>query len=432
MQEDMTDTENTPTEELPREGFEQDDDKKKDKNKGHSSEYTHDNCPFQVGEMLTFVNIRFPGNAKAQPFLVAGKKLSYRQRVMAMSDRGITVGYVNSLAFEVPFNKEMLPIRKIIRIATDEDIEKQKSAAAEEKRAENICLGHIQKYQLQMTLTHVEIMQFGKKAVFYFTAPERVDFRELVKSLVSDLKMRIELRQITVRDRSAAIGAIGICGRQNCCSSFLQNYGNVSIKMAKNQSLALLPNKINGVCGQLKCCIRYEDDVYSEKRRRLPEEGSFIKTQNGDCGKVLRVHVLDEEFDMLTDKGQKRRYGRPQYSNKNQLADNWRFPDSFDHIVDETSDVIGKVEKRAWANFAEPERPRVERVIRDSDYIPELEDDESAEEEMPNPNAGSEKVEAKEQKDQSTSTDASSGAKDERKKSRDRRRRFQRRPPKKA
>lgn len=390
-----------------------DEQRKKDKSKAHSSEYTEENCPFKKGEPLTFVNIRFPGNAKAQPFLVAGMKLNYRQQVMAMSDRGVTVGYVNSLPFEQPFTREMLPIRKIIRLATDDDVEKQKNAAAEEKRAENTCLTYIQRYQLQMTLTHVEIMQFGKKAVFYFTAPERVDFRELVKSLVGDLKMRIELRQITVRDRSAAIGAIGICGRQNCCSSFLNNYGNVTIKMAKNQSLALLPNKINGVCGQLKCCIRYEDDVYSEKRKRLPEEGNFIRTLNGDQGKVLRLHVLAEEFDLITDRGQKRRYARSQFNPKASLPEGWRFPDSFDHVVDETGEVIGKEIKKTQSEENSP--LQIERVIKDSDYI----DDVDQQIEQPSP-----QVAATDDIVQTTEEQESKRA------SKDRRRRFHRRPKK--
>ncbi len=339
---DITAEEQENNDNRPKQHDKKDNKKKKDKFKAHPSDITDENCPFTDGEVLTFVNIRFPGNAKAQPFLVGNHDLSYRQKVMAMSDRGVTVGYVNSLSFEREYHSSLLPIRKILRIATEEDIQKQKDQADAELRAENICLKYIEQYNLNMTLTHVEIIQFGKKAVFYFNAPERVDFRELVKSLVSELKMRIELRQITVRDRSAAIGAIGACGRQCCCSSFLKGYGNVSIKMAKNQNLALLPNKINGVCGQLKCCIRYEDDVYTEKRKHLPEEGHIIRTKNGDTGKVIRLHLLAERFDMLTDKGQKRRYESTQYGRNSRPPREYHFPERFDHIVDETSEVIGK------------------------------------------------------------------------------------------
>jgi len=192
-----------------------------------------------------------------------------------------------------------------------------------------------------MVLTHVEFIQFGKKAVFYFNAPDRVDFRNLVKDLVAELKMRIELRQISVRDRSAALGSIGPCGRQNCCSSFLKNYGTVNIKMAKNQNLAIVPTKINGVCGQVKCCIRFENEVYTHKRNFLPREGSFIKVANGDIGKVTKLHVLREEFEMLTDKGNLRRYALSQYDIKLPLPTDWKFPERFEHIMNETKTLIG-------------------------------------------------------------------------------------------
>jgi cell fate regulator YaaT (PSP1 superfamily) len=192
-----------------------------------------------------------------------------------------------------------------------------------------------------MILTHIEFTQFGKKAVFYFNAPARVDFRELVKDLVYDLKMRIELRQISVRDRAAALGSVGACGMQTCCSTFLKNYGNVSIKMAKNQNLALIPSKLNGVCGQIKCCIKYEDEVYTDKRKNLPKEGQFIKTKNGDIGKVLKLNVLVEQFEMLTDLGARRNYSAGQYLGKESDAPStYRFPESFEHVVNETQNLI--------------------------------------------------------------------------------------------
>ncbi|EQC48470.1 PSP1 C-terminal domain protein [Bacteriovorax sp. BSW11_IV] len=303
---------------------------------------------FKEGDSVRLIRVRFPGNAKSHPFLVGKRAFLYGQKVLAMSDRGMTVGYINSLPYETQFTKDLMPLRSIAKLASEEDIEEQKSYAKKERDAEKICLRLIDKYALEMNLTHVEFIQFGKKAVFYFTAPARVDFRELVKELVSDLKMRIELRQISVRDRAAALGAVGACGLQTCCSSFLTNYGNVSIKMAKNQNLALIPSKINGVCGQIKCCIRYEDDVYSEKREHLPREGSYIKVQNGDIGKVLKLHILIEQFDMLTDGGQIRRYARGQYDDKNcEPSLSWVFPDSFQHIVNETSTVIGITDEEA-------------------------------------------------------------------------------------
>ncbi len=308
---------------------------------------------YKDGELLTLVRVRFPGNARSFPFLIGKRKFHYGQKVVAMSDRGMTVGYVNSIPYEIPFNKGMLPLRSISKVATEDDIKAQKDFRDSEKKAEVICLRLIEKYNLDMVLTHVEFIQFGKKAVFYFNAPERVDFRELVKDLVYDLKMRIELRQISVRDRAAALGAVGSCGLQTCCSSFLKNYGNVSIKMAKNQNLALIPSKLNGVCGQIKCCIKFEDDVYADKRANLPKEQAIIKVKNGDIGKVLKLHLLIEQFEMLTSNGAKRRYAVNQFNPELALPENYRFPETFEHIVDETKEVIGliKAEKLVSDRF---------------------------------------------------------------------------------
>ena len=307
-----------------------------------TSNQDNDKTRFNDGEIIKLVRVRFPGNAKSFPFLIGKRNFMYGQKVMAMSDRGMTVGYINSLPYEVPFEKNMLPLKSISKVATDEDVEEQRSYYLKEKEAEKLCINLIESHKLNMNLTHVEFIQFGKKAVFYFNAPARVDFRNLVKDLVADLKMRIELRQISVRDRAAAIGAVGVCGLQTCCSSFLKNYGNVSIKMAKNQNLALIPSKINGICGQIKCCIKYEDDVYLQKRSLLPKEGTFQKAKNGDIGRVQKLHLLVEQFDMITDKGQIRRYALNQYQKEDgRPPKSWEFPKELRHIVNETSTVIG-------------------------------------------------------------------------------------------
>lgn len=319
---------------------------------------------FREGDRLTFVRVRFPGNAKSFPFFVGQRRFQYGQKVVAMSDRGMTVGYINSFPYELPFHKNMLPIRSISKLATEEDFLLQRENLQREREASKLCARLIDDFKLEMNITHVEFTQFGKKAVFYFNAPQRVDFRDLVKKLVTELKMRVELRQISVRDRSAAIGGIGVCGLQTCCSSFLRNYGNVSIKMAKNQNLALIPSKINGVCGQLKCCLRYEDEVYLDKRRRLPREGSFVALENGDKGKVLRIHVLIEQFELLTDQGQKRRYSVSLYDTSSSLPEGWKFPTEFQHIIDESKEVLGlskEEQKQAeeFVGFSEAEHQEI-------------------------------------------------------------------------
>ncbi|MCT4640668.1 MAG: hypothetical protein N4A33_00120 [Bacteriovoracaceae bacterium] len=302
------------------------------------NEITEDNCKFKDGDKLRLVRVRFPGHAKSYPFLIGKRSLMYGQKVMAMSDRGLALGYINSFAYEAAFNKNMLPLRYINKVATDEDIAKELDVYKKQKHAETLCQSLIEKHNLDMNMTHVEFTGFGKKVVFYFVAPARVDFRELVKDLVSELKLRIELRQISLRDRAASMGALGPCGRELCCSSFLSKYGNVSIKMAKNQNLSINYSKLNGACGQLKCCLQYEDEVYAQKRKFLPNEGSFIETKNGDKGKVFRLNILAEQFDLLTEKGRIKRFVAEQF---NKYLDNFSMPRKFDHIADETGTIIG-------------------------------------------------------------------------------------------
>ena len=312
---------------------------------------------FQEGQILRFVRVRFPGNSRSFPFLIGKRRIEYGQKVVAMSDRGMAVGYVNSFPYDVPFNKSMLPVRSIAKVAGDEDFDKDKVAYRQQQDAENLCNELIAEQKLDMHLTHVEFTSFGKKAVFYFIAPSRVDFRDLVRDLVYKLKTRIELRQISVRDRSASIGGIGPCGLELCCSSFLTKYGNVGIKMAKNQDLTLNFSKLNGVCGQLKCCLQYEDDVYKDKRSRLPKEGDFILTHTGEAGRVDRIHLLSEQFDMMTNRGVRKRYVVDLYketTNKEGAA----FPNEFEMVTDETHKVVGleeherKLEKAHEAEVA--------------------------------------------------------------------------------
>ena len=192
-----------------------------------------------------------------------------------------------------------------------------------------------------MTITHVEMMQSGKKAVIYFNAPSRIDFRDLVKDLVKELKLRIELRQISLRERTAAIGGVGVCGLQTCCSSFLTSFGHVGIKHAKNQSLSISPNRINGICGQIKCCLKYEDEVYTQKKKILPKEGKAIKLTNGDIGKVLKVHVIKEQFDVLTDQGIIKRFGAKLYNKEDGLPPKGhQLPKEYGLITNETDKPI--------------------------------------------------------------------------------------------
>lgn len=348
-------------------------------------EITEANCNFTEGEILSFTRVRFPGHAKSYAFLIGNRSITYGQKVVAMSDRGMAVGYINSFQYELPFKKNMLPLKSISKVASDDDIDKEKDVYKRQKEVETLCQKLIEKHKLDMNMTHVEFTQFGKKVVFYFTAAARVDFRGLVKDLVTELKLRIELRQISVRDRAASMGAIGACGRELCCSSFLSKYGNVSIKMAKNQNLTLNYSKLNGVCGQLKCCLSYEEDVYSKKRKELPSEGSMVKTKSGDSGKVRSLNILQGQFDLLSDKGLIKRFTSDQVT-KRLRNDEYKFPHRFENISDETATTIGLADLQ---NQAERQQKRdlekltkqakkfaVERIIELSDFLPAKEEGE--------------------------------------------------------
>lgn len=296
---------------------------------------------FKWGEMIKMVRVRFPGNSKSFPFLLNDFKFSYGQSVIALSDRGLQVGYINSFPYEIPYTDKLQPLKTIQRVADQSDVDDQLTLFKKEKETEEICKRLIQKMELDMTVTHVEVMQSGKKAVIYFNAPSRIDFRELVKDLVKELKLKIELRQISLRERTAAIGGVGVCGLQTCCSSFLTSFGHVGIKNAKNQNLSISPNRINGICGQIKCCLKYEDEVYAQKKKVLPKEGKTIKLVNGEIGKVLKVHVIKELFDMLTDKGVIKRFGPKLYDKENALPPKgYTHPRDYGMITNETDNPI--------------------------------------------------------------------------------------------
>ena len=195
------------------------------------------------------------------------------------------------------------PLKKVLRKATAEDLESQKKYKEKEPEALEICKEKIKKYNLEMDLTDVEYRFDGSKILFYFIADGRIDFRDLVKDLASVFKTRIELRQIGVRDEVKRIGGNGVCGRELCCCSFLDNFETVSIKMAKEQGIALNPSKISGNCGRLMCCLKYEQDVYAEKGARLPKVGAIVKTPSGE-GTVEGVEILKELVNVKVKNGE--------------------------------------------------------------------------------------------------------------------------------
>ncbi len=220
--------------------------------------------------------------------------------MLAESSEGIAVGVV----VEGPISLDLgsKEIKSIERPATQEEVDKYRKDREFEEKAREFCLERINHHELPMKLVDVELLFDGSKIIFYFTADGRVDFRELLKDLVKHLKMRIELRQIGVRNHAAMVGGIGMCGRPLCCSQFLVKFHPVSIKMAKEQNLSLNPLKISGACGRLMCCLQYESDVYAVLKRDLPKVGKKIDTDFGP-GRVVRQNALERTVTVELEDG---------------------------------------------------------------------------------------------------------------------------------
>lgn len=255
--------------------------------------------------MITVIGIRFRRAGKVYYFAPEDNVLyNQGQHAIVETARGVEYGEVVIPNKEVEEEEVVQPLKKVIRLATEEDDERYKQNKVKEKEAFFICKEKIIKHQLDMKLIDVEYTFDNNKVLFYFTSYERVDFRELVKELASIFKTRIELRQIGVRDETKMCGGIGICGRSLCCNSFLGDFQPVSIKMAKEQSLSLNPIKISGICGRLMCCLKYEQDCYVEIRGRLPVVGDIVITPDGK-GEVLSVNVLREQIKVAVQKKDK-------------------------------------------------------------------------------------------------------------------------------
>lgn len=241
--------------------------------------------------MAEVIGIRFKNVGKVYYFDPVGIQAQLGQKIIVETARGIECGDVVIENREVNDSEIVSPLKPVIRIATEEDIETVKKNKEKEKEAFNICLEKIEKHKLVMKLVDVEYTFDNNKILFYFTADGRVDFRELVKDLSSVFRTRIELRQIGVRDESKMLGGLGVCGRPFCCKTFLGEFQPVSIKMAKEQSLSLNPSKISGACGRLMCCLKYEQDVYDELLKVTPKVGAIVKTPDGN-GTVIDFNLL--------------------------------------------------------------------------------------------------------------------------------------------
>ena len=241
--------------------------------------------------MIEIVGIRFKKAGKMYYFDPDGIKLERGSFAIVETARGIECGLVIKENTFVSEQNIVQPLKKVQRQATKEDLALEEKNKIREKEAFAICLEKIAQHQLDMKLIDAEITFDQIKLIFYFTSDGRVDFRELVKELASIFRMRIELRQIGVRDEAKMRNGIGLWGRSLCCATFLGDFQPVSIKMAKEQSLSLNPTKISGICGRLMCCLKYEEDVYEELNQKLPNVGDIIDTVDGS-GEILSTNVL--------------------------------------------------------------------------------------------------------------------------------------------
>ena len=244
--------------------------------------------------MIKVVGVRFKKAGKIYYFDPTDLNIEKGNYVVVETARGIEFGECVIGIKEVREEDIVAPLKSVIRIASEEDIEKHFNNKAKEENAFNICLNKIQEHKLTMKLIDVEYTFDNNKVIFYFPADGRVDFRELVKDLATIFKTRIELRQIGVRDEAKMLGGLGPCGRPMCCSSFLGDFASVSIKMAKEQNLSLNPTKISGICGRLMCCLNYEQSTYEDIRKRMPQVGSKVKTEEGIIGEVISNNTVKE------------------------------------------------------------------------------------------------------------------------------------------
>ena len=253
--------------------------------------------------MVKVIGVRFRRTGKIYYFDPAGIEIEAGQHVIVETARGVEYGNVVLGVREVEDDKVVQPLKPVIRVATPEDDKVDADNRLKEKKAFEVCLEKIAKHGLDMKLIDTEYTFDNNKVLFYFTADGRIDFRELVKDLAAVFKIRIELRQIGVRDETKVIGGISICGRPLCCSTYLSEFAPVSIKMAKDQNLSLNPIKISGVCGRLMCCLKNEEETYEYLNSRLPDVGDYVNTVDGCRGEVHSVSVLRQRVKLIVEVG---------------------------------------------------------------------------------------------------------------------------------
>lgn len=251
--------------------------------------------------MVKYIGVRFKKVGKIYYFAPGELDIHCGDKVIVETVRGVECGEVVLADREMEKSKLNSPLKTVIRLATKKDFETIEKNKKKEKEAFAICEEKIRKHGLKMDLVDVECTFDNNKLLFYFTAENRVDFRELVKDLASVFRTRIELRQIGVRDEAKMLGGLGICGQPFCCCRFMGEFQPVSVKMAKEQSLSLNPTKLSGTCGRLMCCLKFESEAYQDLLKTTPKTGAYVKTAEGK-GVVTDVNLLTGTLKVKIDK----------------------------------------------------------------------------------------------------------------------------------
>ena len=251
--------------------------------------------------MIKVVGVKFKDTGKTYYFDPGNLTISRGQGLIVETAKGLEYGIAQYPVKEIEDKEIISPLKPVKRIATEQDVRTVEENRIKEKEALKICQKKIEEHELEMNLTDAEYSFDGSKVIFYFTADGRVDFRELVKDLAAALRTRIELRQIGVRDESRMLGGLGICGRPFCCSTFLDDFHSVTIKMAKDQGLSLAPGKISGTCGRLMCCLKYEQNAYEYLNKITPSKGAVVNTREGK-GVVVDASLLTGLLKVQLDK----------------------------------------------------------------------------------------------------------------------------------
>src|SRR3989440_12882990 len=256
----------------------------------------------QVGNAVGIVGIRFRPAGRIYYFDPQGQTYNTGQYVIVETVRGVEAGRVVIASKKVAESDLSEPLKPVLRLANEDELRMMLSFKSKEKEALVQCAQQVQQHNLPMKLVETEYTFDGSRLTFYFTADERVDFRAVVRDLAATFRTRIELRQIGARDQAKLQGGVGMCGKTLCCSSWITDFGVVSIKMANEQDLPLNPSKISGVCGRLLCCLAYENENYVQTKQNMPQVGTMLDTPGGQ-GKVVSINVPKESVEVLLESG---------------------------------------------------------------------------------------------------------------------------------